>query len=312
MGTRLKIDMLLKLSLRTTMGDCYKALTVQVRAASINILVVKGLITGFRETGFRISELKYLNNIQDYLELTSLDLVSDAKEAEEAELKKKQHIYSLNLNWNFEGEHQRNDKDVLERLQPHTNLDISFISLEHCNSLTPLGQLPSLSLNSVREVKNLVPESRGDSDHNTWFPALEKLSIYNMPDIETLSIGNGGQPFPMLLELSVQVCPKLVQVSPLPPQLKNLEMNQTELDGLPSWWGDESVNLPLLHLRIDQCHKLASIDAETLQRMSSLEGPSMLETLDIEYCPRIACLPEEKLPASLHRLSVNGCPELKE
>ncbi|KAK1304844.1 hypothetical protein QJS10_CPB11g01586 [Acorus calamus] len=146
-----------------------------------------------REIGFRISELKYLNNIQDYLELTSLDLVGGAKEAEEAELKEKQHIYSLNLNWNFEGEQQRNDKDVLERLRPHQLGDSS-------------------------------PESRGESEHITWFPALKKLSIYNMPDFETLSIGNGGQPFPMLLELSVQVCPKLVQVSPLPPQLKKLEM----------------------------------------------------------------------------------------
>ncbi|KAK1280350.1 putative disease resistance RPP13-like protein 1 [Acorus gramineus] len=160
-------------------------------------------------------------------------------EAEEAELKEMQLLYALNLNWNFEGEHQQNDEDVLERLRPHTNLEvlkiscykgsklsswlgdpsfsklhsISFICLEHCNSLTPLGQLPSLyslSLNSVHEVKNLVPESRGESDHITWFPALEKLSIYNMPNFETLLIGNGEQ-------LSVQVCPKLVQVSLLPP-----------------------------------------------------------------------------------------------
>ncbi|CDP21502.1 unnamed protein product [Coffea canephora] len=80
-----------------------------------------------REKGRQIEELGCLKNLKGSLSVRNLQLVKDRKAAEEANLFGKANLFRLilvwALAWDREGDNYNYDKDVLDGLRPHPNLE---------------------------------------------------------------------------------------------------------------------------------------------------------------------------------------------
>ncbi|XP_057781462.1 putative disease resistance protein RGA3 [Salvia miltiorrhiza] len=76
------------------------------------------------ENGCKIEELGSLNNLKGELRICNLERVHDKEEAWKANLFEKSKILNLVLKWNLFREGERNDEDVLEGLQPHSDLRV--------------------------------------------------------------------------------------------------------------------------------------------------------------------------------------------
>ncbi|XP_022730894.1 putative disease resistance RPP13-like protein 1 isoform X3 [Durio zibethinus] len=121
-------------------------------------------------TGSSISELGELQQLRGTLSIFNLQNVVNPRDALEAKFKDKEYLDELILKWSDHTLDTSTERDVLSKLQPHTNLkrlsiecyggtkfpdwlgDCSFsnivsLRLSHCKYcffLPPLGQLPSL------------------------------------------------------------------------------------------------------------------------------------------------------------------------
>jgi len=67
----------------------------------------------------QIAELKHMNDLRGRLCLSNLEYVASPDEAKEANLSHKQHLTNLELRWTTEDDAE---EEVIEHLQPHTNL----------------------------------------------------------------------------------------------------------------------------------------------------------------------------------------------
>ncbi|XP_027158651.1 putative disease resistance protein RGA3 [Coffea eugenioides] len=80
-----------------------------------------------REKGRQIGELGSLKNLKGKLKIRNLQLVKDKEGAEEAKLFEKANLSRLILEWALawdrEGDNYNYDKDVLDGLRPHPNLE---------------------------------------------------------------------------------------------------------------------------------------------------------------------------------------------
>ncbi|XP_047954828.1 putative disease resistance protein RGA4 [Salvia hispanica] len=189
-----------------------------------------GLLTSLRtlerfevgdKSGYKLEELGSLNNLKGKLEISRLEKVGNKEEAEKANLHKKSKLLELNLMWNRNREGETtNDENVLEGLQPHSNLkklwiygfkgksfplwtrkmevekvgetsscvplnnliEISLSRCSECEEIPMLGQLPNLKSLGLYGLTNV--KSINSSDHESQcivFPALENLELVYMP-----------------------------------------------------------------------------------------------------------------------------------
>lgn len=202
---------------------------------------------GRTEEGHGMKELQGLNSLRGTLSIKGLETVKGREEAEEAALKEKQHVRVLMLEWNqrrpqpAETSAAGSVPDVLEGLQPHSNLEklhirryvgttapawladatvmqnLRSLYLRNCRNLQalpPVGGLPRLKLLSIKElnsVERIDPAfyARGS------FQLLEKMELDDMPRLiawDALSGDAIHTPilFPMLREVVIVDCPKLV------------------------------------------------------------------------------------------------------
>ncbi|XP_038715867.1 putative disease resistance RPP13-like protein 1 [Tripterygium wilfordii] len=278
--------------------------------------------------GTTIAELKNLNNLRGSLFILGLQNVQDAKLAN---LKGKQGLEELVLEWDEFG---RNDMSVLESLEPHQNLKSLTISsyggaefssfiplfsklvslhLKHCGEITllpPLGQLcllKELSIYGLGAVKTIGGEFYGNGV--VPFPSLERLDIGNMLGWIEWSHGNmGGESFPNLHKLRLYNCPKLM--GSLPSGLSRLRhLSEVEVIGCRNLVSFPPMGLPccLKHIRVNCCDALQcfpviySGDGE----QSLLEYLQILECASLEYFDR-----NFKLPTSLRKLTIQDCGNL--
>ena len=149
-----------------------------------NLRSLSTFIVG-QNCGLRLGELRELSGRLTILELDDVISGKDALEANN--MKDKQYLDELTLNWNYknasddQGDVVQSERDTLRSLQPHTNLkrlniccfgglsfpdwvgdplfsNLVFLNLWNCNnctSLPPLGQLPSLKHLSISEMKGV-------------------------------------------------------------------------------------------------------------------------------------------------------------
>ncbi|XXG41230.1 hypothetical protein AAC387_Pa01g1740 [Persea americana] len=78
-----------------------------------------------REIGYRVNELRDMIHLRGSLRISELENVGSVEEAKEAELKNKQKISHLTLEWESHDVDSRLEgieEEVLNALQPHTNL----------------------------------------------------------------------------------------------------------------------------------------------------------------------------------------------
>ncbi|XP_058107018.1 putative disease resistance protein RGA3 [Magnolia sinica] len=212
-------------------------------------LIVEGGIEGCKW-----GEVKQLMNhlhlhLQGRLQITGLEKLS-RDEAREAEVYKKQKLYALS--YEYRGDEALDDdevkrmEDVLEILQPHTNLkeltikgyrgwklpmwieDSVFSNLvkvelwfcDKCKQLPSLGKLPSLKylrILGMEEVRKVGGEFSGDDNNDgsggvVSFPKLETLIFGNMSNWEEWELIGDGDVMPSLLKLRIDRCPKLKEL----------------------------------------------------------------------------------------------------
>ena len=242
------------------------------------------------ENGSNIQELGNLNRLQGKLCISGLEHVINPKDAAGANLKDKKHVEELNMNYGYNYKFNNNGRelDVLEALQPNSNLKRLTISLYKGNSFPnwishlpnlvslqlqacgcshwpPLEQLPSLkelSISNCNEIKIIGEEFYDNSSTNVPFMSLEVLKLETLVNWEEWFCLEGC---PLLKEISIWNCPKLKRAL-LPQHLPSLQI-----------------------LKICDCNKLEA---------SIPKCDNMIE-LDIQRCGRILV---NELPTSLKKL----------
>ncbi|KAL6288587.1 hypothetical protein ACE6H2_006097 [Prunus campanulata] len=209
---------------------------------------------GSDESGIR--EIGSLSHLRGTLRLSRLENVIDAEDARRANLKYKERIDELDLQW--WDNTQETELGVLDRLEPHrmlkilsirgyaglkfsawigdrffsTMVQVSLNNCENCKILPPLGQLPSLKrlyITGMTAVESVGHEFYGES--SLPFPVLERLQFSNMHNWKKWLPFAQDQVFPCLKELSIINCPQLEGKVP-----ENLDSLET--------------------LRIDECEEL--------------------------------------------------------
>ncbi|GLT91498.1 hypothetical protein SLE2022_093820 [Rubroshorea leprosula] len=275
--------------------------------------------------GYKIEELGKLSQLRGRLEIFNLECVKDKSEAQRARLKEKA-VEQLEFSW---GEGSNHDKDVLEGLQPPSNLQILGI----------LGyggrELPSWMLESHGELflrKNLVKLNIKKCQNLEEIPLLEGFSSLRLLHIEECSnlskIEDGAFEFTPLEELSIRHCDKLesVPVNALT-SLQTLKIGFCKVVKLNSIGDSLSTSKYLKWLLLSRCDSLKSVPSlkglTFLKRLNiiscyeledlpnGLSSCTALEDLAIASCRNLLSIPEElKESCSLVKLDILDCEKL--
>ncbi|KAJ9158622.1 hypothetical protein P3X46_024187 [Hevea brasiliensis] len=206
-----------------------------------NLRTLTKFIVG-EDNGLKIIELKNFPHLSGLLHISGIENVVNIQEAEFANLKEKQRLEQLDLEWAIDSSGSRNPSDdmqVLSSLRPPQNLlrlsiksfggtefpawigaftKIEKLELWNCRnimSLPPFGQLPSLvelSIRGMNRVKRLGMEFHGDGSS---FTSLKTLTMVDMLELELWSWSHdrneeASVTLPVLHKLELQNCPKLV------------------------------------------------------------------------------------------------------
>lgn len=301
--------------------------------------------------GRMITELQYLNLLRGQLRIDNIENVMNSLEAKGANLKAKEELSVLSLWWKASidvAPAEAMDEDVLEGLQPHSNLEqlvvvgyrgdrfpnwiktaellssyrylvsITLNRLKRCERLPPLGLLPSLKILNISEmiaVREIDSEFYGDTG---IFPLLQELTFWNMPNLERWSTEAtlpGIELFPCLARFNVKGCPILTPEPCLPLSILEVKMSYSNIGLLVAGDLAGQRSSSLKKLEIDHCYSSVSSPRwDTLRYLTSLED------LTIESCEELVSLPEDASFAqqqphqhqvsSIRRLAVRNNPDL--
>lgn len=225
----------------------------------------------------KIEDLKNLNCLRRKLLIEGLGKVSDVGDAEKAQLKKKKHLLSLELHFAHERVERQTDEDVLEALQPHSELE--HMSIYHYRGTTVfpswmmlLSKLKRLVLNKCRICKFLPALGK--------LKSLESLGLFDMDSVQTvgfeflgLESDNGGLVSSQLI---------------LFPQLKELSFY-----GMREW------------------EEWMGVVTRRREGDGDIRIMPCLRYLQINGCPRLKGLPHYLQTTKPQELIIYGCPFLR-
>ncbi|XP_075103224.1 putative disease resistance RPP13-like protein 1 [Nicotiana tabacum] len=288
-------------------------------------------------SGSRMEDLGELHNLYGSLSIRQLENVADRREALKANMRGKEHIEKLSLEWSVSiADRTENERDILDELHPNLNIkelkitgyrrtnfpnwlaDYSFSKLvelslsncEDCYSLPALGQLPSLKFLAIRgmcRITDVTDEFYGNSSSKKPFNSLERLEFAEMLEWKQWHVLGIGE-FPILENLSIKNCPKLIG---------RLHENLCSLTSLTI------LNCPELNLeapiQLSSLKKFKVIgspkvgvlfdDAELF--LSQLQEMKQIVELDIYNCQSLTSLPFSSMPNTLKEIKINYCGKLK-
>ncbi|XP_057781465.1 putative disease resistance protein RGA3 [Salvia miltiorrhiza] len=259
------------------------------------------------QNGCKIEELGSLNNLKGELRILNLKTVHDKEEAWKANLFKKSELLKLRLEWDRYGRREGGtyDEDVLEGLQPHSDLrELEIYNYKGKRfplwtekmsvrdapqgSWVLLNKLMSLTLwncNECEEIPMLGHLPNLKSLELRWLINLKCInsSLYGTVNKDTRIV------FPALERLELYFMPKLA------------EWAEIEISD-----GSEVKLFPRLqHLQIMWCKQLTSVPSHV---------SSCLEELRIEEIG-VECLPADWLLSNsetLSKLYIEDCRNLRE
>ena len=185
----------------------------------------------------KISELGRLSCLRGRLSISRLENVGNDQQASEANLKSKNYLCELEFSWTTTNSNYDHALNVLENLEPHTNLEkltiknysgskfpnwlskvnfpnMVFLKLTDCSfcgSLPSLGNLSSLQqlyISGMNRLESVNFGSHGDGDSgNLPFRSLKILSFIRLTRWRTLTCHSQ---FPSLQELTIIDCENLI------------------------------------------------------------------------------------------------------
>ncbi|GKV52618.1 hypothetical protein SLEP1_g59194 [Rubroshorea leprosula] len=271
--------------------------------AGVGTLACLQMLTLFvvgQQKGCQIEELGGLSQLKGKLEITNLKMVRNREEAIMAKLSEKTAIQKLALDFNriinelFLGrqsslaqvyspecrseERRKHDEDVLEGLQPHSNLKSLRIS-NYCGEKCPSWMLGDLgNLGESTHLKNLL--------------SLRLYHFHQLKIIPSLSLSN-------LVELIICGLDELESVSPLSLS-SGAKVQIRRCKNLKS-----IADSRLQELIIDECNELISIGFGTLATMS-------LKEICIRCCWKLESLPSLTELPYLRTLCLEACGKLRD
>ncbi|XP_030962680.1 putative disease resistance protein RGA4 isoform X1 [Quercus lobata] len=293
-------------------------------------VISKGRIDSVPRSYGELKELNRLNELRGNLSIENLKHGKDAAlQYKDANLKEKQRLDRLNLNWVEEDIDEAgagyNDMS-LEDLQPHKNLKALslkqyggvrfphwFLSLTNlvqfeldsckkCQYLPPLDQLPSLKIIRLDRLDCLehISDSERDNSDSLFYPSLEKLDILHCPNLKGWWRGRRDSlpSFPRLSHLDIRDCPQLTSF-PLFPYLESLWLINCSLK--------QSLERMMINNKTSSGN-LPSIASSSSSSSTIVAPLSKLSYIEIENTEE--ALPEECLPnlISLRTLYLVKCP----
>ena len=298
----------------------------------VNLQSLSNFVVSGGSDQSRIREMEFLLHLRGTLCISRLENVVAVEDARRANLKCKERLDSLVLQWSYSSETREAESVVLDMLQPHTNLkeltitsyagkefsswvaislfsNMVLVRLEECNnclSLPPLGQLPHLKELYIRGM-NAV-ESVGDEFYGECispFPLLETLEFVDMQhwkDWLPFQLDHGSGVFPCLKTLFVKKCSKLE--GKLPENLNSLA--KLEIVKCEELVVSIANYKKLRQLNIDSCkllvHTAAKVEFELLESLclSNISELMSLQTRELF----------QKGLTKVRELKINGCEEL--
>ncbi|THF97519.1 hypothetical protein TEA_007740 [Camellia sinensis var. sinensis] len=303
---------------------------------------LKGLqvLTAFvvgKSKGLGIEELKEFRRLQRRLSISSLQNVTNGMGAMEAKLEEKMYLEELVLEWSSSTNDSQDERDVLDKLKPHTNLkcleiknfggtrfpdwlgDKSFCKIvrlsldncEYCFSLPPFGQLPSLKdleISRMQGITTVGLEFYGDS--SLPFQSLETLRFEAMLEWVDWYILESAE-FSKLKVLQVINCPKLIGGLPKHiPSCVSLEIQEcSRLTSELVLKGCDGVELGCRGL--SSLTKLDILDMPNLKELTpQLCTLTNLKEFTLFNCPSLLSFPDTGLPPRLTSLSIRYCEVL--
>ncbi|XP_015881948.1 putative disease resistance protein At3g14460 [Ziziphus jujuba] len=290
-------------------------------------------ILGKGSTGSTLKELEDLQLLHGILRISRLENVVDVADTLMGNLKDKKFLTELQFFWDSNSEEStENHKDVLNGLQPHTNIkvlqinsyrgeqfpkwvgDNSFCNIEQihlegckkCCFLPPLGQLPFLKKLCIIEFDELVKIGNefchAGSSMAKPFRSLEFLKFRHMREWQEWSfIGEDRVVFPNLKELYLEGCPKLTGNLCLLDTIESIRLS-----------GCHNLDFPGIHcyaslkrLKIsDSCDSMKSILLDYFPKLNEL---------DLDYCVNLESFEFSQSPRpALHSLrcfKLTTCPK---
>jgi hypothetical protein len=137
-------------------------------------------------------------------------------------------------------------------------------------------------------------------------PSLAKLCIQDCPEVESFT--KGGLPS-NLEEITISDCEKLF-MRRMEWDLRNFPCVRIfkiigKSEDAESFPDEGLLPTSLTYLHINGFQHLRSLDSKGLQYLNALEE------LEIESCPKLECMPEDRLPASFSTLNICNCPLLE-
>ncbi|XP_072971054.1 putative disease resistance protein RGA3 [Typha angustifolia] len=280
------------------------------------------------DNGKNILHLKNLGQLRE-LGIKNLEKVKRTDDVVEANLKDKQHLRKLMLEWDphCSSGSPEVDEQVLVALEPHSNLKnleiksymgrmsphwitlqslskVVSITLYNCtgwNDLPPLGQLPyleSLQLERMDSVKRVGSALDGGTEVSI-FPSLRELNLTELPALEEFYGGaKTTQWLPCLKSLCIHECPNLSVFPNLPCGLRKLIIRYVNWTTLPELWQGGNTN----------CLSMSS-------SLSSSSSTSSLSSLYIYRCEGLVSLAEglllqTELFTSLKNVAIIDCGKL--
>ncbi|XP_077226283.1 putative disease resistance protein RGA1 [Tasmannia lanceolata] len=310
---------------------CSSLTCVPIGIGKLTCLQTLSIFIAGDEDGRRFSELSNLK-LRGELSIKQLNLVRNAGDAKEANLKVKKNLRKLQLSWGDDRGDVEMQEKVLEGLEPHcdlkdlritdyegirfpewiqkswlTNLvNVSLSNCMRCENLPPLGQLrllKDLVISGMSALKQINNEFYGNSTLNGFsFPSLKSLSLCEMENLEMWASVEKGEAFPCLNELKIEDCSKLITL-PCFQHLTSLDIDHlVEMSSFPeSFLRDGNA---LQRLEISDCSKLSSLPRE-------LDNFVALKSLIIRDCKELVSLPEGlRNLTSLEELEIRDCENL--
>ncbi|XP_049388417.1 putative disease resistance protein At3g14460 [Solanum stenotomum] len=252
-------------------------------------------------------------------------------------MREKKHVERLSLEWSgSNADNSQTERDILDELQPNTNIeelritgyrgtkfpnwlgdpsfhkliDLSLSNGQDCDSLPALGQLPCLKFLTIRgmhQITEVTEEFYGISSSTKPFNSLEQLEFAEMLEWKQWHVLGKGE-FPVLEELSIDGCPKLI--GKLPENFSSLR--RLRISKCPELSLETPIQLSnLKEFEVANSPKVGVVFDDAQLFTSQLEEMKQIVKLDITDCKSLTSLPISILPSTLKRIRISGCRELK-